>query len=72
MPSIKGAYCLTIGAGITASPGVRSAGSVSLFPRPPTVTTPPLAILVGAATKPGFIMPGLRVAKRAPAAAAWL
>jgi len=40
IPSIIGAYLFAISAGITASPGVRSDSSVSLFPVPGTEKIP--------------------------------
>ena len=48
--------------GITASPGVSMAGTVSLFPVPGTSVTP-LANFLGVNFPPGIIIPGFALAK---------
>ena len=65
---ISDPYFLLISVGITVSPGIRSANSVSLFPVPPTVIGFPFALFVGAIE--ALIIPGFIDANLAPAAVA--
>ena len=52
-----------IGAGITASPGVKVAGTVSLFPVPGTYVVPFANFFAALPAGPGIIIPGFALAK---------